>query len=67
MCTFKRHEVSDIHKAAIKAIVTMIPKTAKDIGTALSERHKQEVKTNHQMLLKIISIIRFLCRQGLPL
>ena len=65
-CAFKRHEVSDEHKAAVEAIVT-IPKTTKDIGTALSEGYKQEVETNRQMLLKIISIVRFLCRQGLPL
>ena len=55
-----------MHKAAIEVIVT-IPKTTKDIGTALSEGYKREIKTNHQMLLKITSIIRFLCRQGLPL
>ena len=63
---FKRHEVSNAHKAGIEAIV-IIPKTTKDIGTTLFEGYKQEVETNHQMLPKIISIIRFLCRQGLPL
>ena len=66
MCAFKRHEASDMHKAAIKVIVT-IPKTTKDIGAPLPEGYKQEIKTNRQMLLKITSIIRFLCRQGLPL
>ena len=65
-CAFKRHEASDAHKAAIEAIVT-IPKTTKDIGTALSEGYKCEVAINRQMLLRIISIVRFLCRQGLPL
>ena len=34
-----RHKVSDAQKAVIEAIVT-IPKTTKDIGTALSERYK---------------------------
>ena len=63
---FKRHEVSDAHKAAVDAIVTIL-KITKDIGTALSEGYKREVETNCQMLLKIISIVLFLCRQGLPL
>ena len=44
-CAFKRHKVSDAHKAAIEAIVT-IPKTTKDIGTALCEGYKQEVEKN---------------------
>ena len=65
-CAFKRHKVSDAHKAAIEAIVT-IPKMTKDIGTALSEGYKCEVAINRQLLLRIISIVRFLCRQGLPL
>ena len=39
MCAFKRHKVSDAHKAAIEAMVT-VPKTTKDIGTALSEGYK---------------------------
>ena len=65
-CAFKRHNASDVHKATIEAIVT-IPKTTKDIGAPLPEGYKQEIKTNRQMLLKITSVIRFLCRQGLPL
>ena len=55
---FKRHKVSEAHKTAIKTI----SKTTKDTGTVLSEGYKREVETNRQMLLKIISIIRFLCR-----
>ena len=42
-CAFKRREASDAHNAAIAAIAT-IPKTTKDIGTALSEGYKREVK-----------------------
>ena len=58
-CAFKKHEVSDAHKATIKAIVT-IPKTTRTyVGTALSERYKQEFKINREMLLKLISIIRY--------
>ena len=39
----------------------------KDIGKTLSERHSNEKLENRRCLLKIISNIRFLARQGLPL
>ena len=62
---FRKHEASECHRAAVEAIV-VLPLMTKDVGEALSEEHKKEKVENQTMLLKIISTIRFLCRQGLP-
>ena len=45
----------------------MLPMTTRDVGELLSEEHKKEKVENCAMLLRIVSNIRFLCRQGLPL
>ena len=44
-----------------------LPSTTKDIGKSLSAIHQQEKLERHQCFLKILSNIRFLARQGLPL
>ncbi len=44
-----------------------LPATTQDIGEQLSRQHVQEKEKNRRMLQKIISCIRFLARQGLPL
>ena len=63
---FNIHEQSSCHKESIEKIVTL-PSTVRDVGEMLSSEHKQEKLKRQQMLLKIISNIRFLARQALPL
>ena len=41
-----------------------LPQKTSDVGDLLSNIHKEEKYNNRQMLLKIISNIRFLARQG---
>ena len=61
----KKHEVSGSHKGALQVMV-VIPSTCRDVGDMLVKQHKQEKKDNRQCLLKIISNVQFLARQGLP-
>ena len=63
---FNIHEQSSCHKESIEKIVTL-PSTVRDVGEMLSSEHKQEKLKRQHMLLKIISNIRFLARQALPL
>ena len=44
-----------------------IPATTKDLGEQLSRQHAKEKQENRKMFLKILSSIRYLARQGLPL
>ena len=44
-----------------------LPAMTRDVGEMLSHEHQQEKQTNRQMLLKIISCIRYLARQGMAL
>ena len=57
-----KHESSNLHKAATEAL-----KATNDVADMLSKAAATEKKNNHEYLLKIISSIRFLGRQGLPL
>ena len=61
----KKHEVSVSHKGALQVMV-VIPLTCRDVGDMLVKQHKQENKDNRQFLLKILSNLQFLARQGLP-
>ena len=44
----------------------MVMKSSKDIGDMLSSAHGKEKANNRKFLLIILSITRFLARQGLP-
>jgi len=44
-----------------------IPATTKDTGEQLSQQHAKEKEENRIMFLKILSSIRYLAQQGLPL
>ena len=57
-----KHESSNFHKAATEAL-----KATDDVADILSKAAASEKKNNHEYLLKIISSICFLGRQGLPL
>ena len=61
----KKHEVSGSHKGALQVMV-VIPSTCRGVGDMLVKQHKQEKKDNRQCLLKILSNVLFLARQGLP-
>lgn len=60
---FHAHELSDSHKEALERSI----KPSLDVGEELSSIHKQEKITNRKNFLKIVSCLRFLCRQGLAL
>lgn len=63
---FRKHEASECHRAAVESI-GVLPMTTRDVGELLCDEHKKEKAENRAMLLKILSNIWFLCRQGLPL
>ena len=60
-----KHEVSGSHNGALQVMV-VTPSTCRDVRDMLVKQHKQEKKNNRQCLLKIISNVQFLARQGLP-
>ena len=63
---FTKHEQTKCHKEAVHAMVT-VPSSYKDCAEMLSSQHVKEKAENRQMLLKILSSLRFLARQGLAL
>jgi len=64
---FHKHESSDSHLETIARYVTA-PTTARgDIGELTSEQHSLEKSKNRKILLTILSNIRYLARQALPL
>ena len=60
---FKNHEASTSHKEALQ--VFLLPTTCSDIGNLLSKQHSDMKKVNRECLLKILSNIQFLARQGI--
>ena len=60
---FSKHEQSACHQAAFD----MISQTSKAVDEMLSSSLAKEKANNRKALLTIISTIRFLARQGLPL
>ena len=58
---FTKHETSDFHKMCVEAL------SAADVGDMLNREAATERKQNRTYLLKILSSVRFLARQGLPL
>ena len=64
--SFKNHEASASHKEALQ-VVMVIPATCSDVGEMLSREHAQEKSKNRQCLIRILSNIHFLSRQGLAL
>ena len=62
----KAHECSNCHKEAVQKVLTL-PRTTQDVGEALSSIHKQDKQQRRQVFLKILSNVRFLARQTLPL
>ena len=63
---FSAHEDSACYKTAILKTIT-IPSTHADIGESLSSQHAQEKLERQKCFLKLLSNVRFLARQALPL
>ena len=61
---FKDHQSSVTHKKALQLVVD-IPSSNADVGEMLSSEYAQEERINKQCLLKILSNVAFLARQGL--
>lgn len=64
--SFKKHELSSCHRESVEMIISL-PMSTKHIGEQLSEQFSRDMEENGNMLLKILSSIRFLARQGLAL
>ena len=62
---FKNHEKSGCHREAVEMILSL-PATTMHIGTQLSRLYAIEMARNRKMLLKVLSCMKFLARQGLP-
>ena len=63
---FNKHENSRCHKDAVLKTVT-IPASCKDIGEVLSSQLAKEKLERRQCFLKLMSSIRYLARQALPI
>ena len=61
--SFKKHESSECHKEAVHVSV-ILPRACADVGEMLSSQHAQQKEENSRCLLKIISNVKFLSRQG---
>ena len=60
---FRKHEKILCQKEAVEKLLTL-PSTTRDIGELLSSAHAQEKAANRHCLLKVISSLQFLGRQG---
>ena len=60
---FNKHEASLHHRDAVQ----MMLRRASDVGEMLSKEHANQKAENRTCLLKILSNLQFLSRQGLPL
>ena len=63
---FPKHEESNCHKEAMMQTVTL-PATTRHIGESLSSQFAAERLHPRQCFLKLLSNVRFLSRQALPL
>lgn len=63
---FKNHEASASHKEALQVVI-LLPTTCSDIGDMLSKQHADMKKFNRECLLKVLSNLQFLARQGIAI
>ena len=59
---FRKHEQCDFHKVCVEALSAKV-----DVGDMLNREAAAQKLANREYLLKILSSIRFLARQALPL
>ena len=62
----RRHEQSLSHLQALEMIITL-PSSTINVGELLTHEYAKEKECNRRMLIKVMSSIRFLARQGLAL
>lgn len=60
-----KHDKSEVHHKAIEKLAAK--NSGRSNASALNCQHEEETKFLREMLLKLLSCIRFLARQGLPL
>lgn len=60
---FRQHEKSLFHKLAVEKLLTL-PATTRNVGEMLSTALVQERENNRHCLLKVLSSLKFLARQG---
>ena len=63
---FSQHERSQCHREAVERGINLHA-TTKDVGEHISSAHEEDKANNRNALMKILSNIRFLARQGIPL
>ena len=63
---FDEHPSSGTHREANERLY-LIPQMVEDVGEIISSCHADEKSTNRQCLLKILTNVKFLARQSLPL
>ena len=63
---FNNHEKSRCHKDAVSKTVT-VPASRRDIGETLSSQLAKEKLERRQCFLKVMSSVRYLTRQALPI
>ena len=61
---FRRHEQSKCHQDAVQ-VMTVLPRTVRDIGELLSSARARGKVENRRVLLKIPQKVKFLGRQGI--
>ena len=64
---FQKHEDSDGHKEAVTRYVIAQSTAMGNAAEMLSEPYEKERATSRKMLLQILSNIRYLARQSLPM
>ena len=62
---FREHEASVMHKEAIFKLAAM--ESSSGIGTLLSRQLESDQALHRTMLMKVLSCVKYLARQGLPL
>ena len=60
--SFSKHESCDFHKVCAAALASTV-----DVGDMLLRQAASEKRVNREYLLKVLSTVRFLARQGLAL
>ena len=63
---FPSHGRSDCPKEAVERLLTL-PANTRDVGEHFSAEQVEEKATNRKNLLKVMSNLRFLARQGLSM
>ena len=63
---FNKHDQSASHRNTV-SMVLAASKASTDVGLQMSKDYKEKQAQNRKCLLAIVSTVRFLARQGLPL